>query len=202
MKSTFKILSLVAVLAFLVGCSDDNPQKEDIPELITKAVLTFTPASGSSAAVVKVTATDPDGQGSQSIKIDGPINLNKGVTYTLSIEMYNELAKTTDPEYNISNEVKEEGVEHQFYFSWTGNVFSSPTGDGNIDNRNDALNYKDKDENNLPIGLTTEWTAASSASSGEFRVVLKHQPELKSATSTFADGETDLNLEKITITVN
>ncbi len=31
--------------------------------------------------------------------------------------------------------------------------FSDPAGDGNVDNRNDKINYNDKDVNNLPIGL-------------------------------------------------
>lgn len=202
MKSISKILSLLLVtggIVFLAGCSDDDPVKEDIPELITKATLTFTPVTGSP---VIVTATDPDGQGTKNITVDGPINLTKAMKYTLTIQMINELAQPTDPEYNITDEVKEEGDEHQFYFSWTEGVFSNPAGNGNIDNRADALNYKDTDKNNLPIGLTTEWTPSAAALSGKnFRVVLKHQPELKSATSTFNDGETDLDIA-FTINVN
>jgi hypothetical protein len=114
--------------------------------------------------------------------------------------MINELVKTTDPGYNITDEVEEEGDEHQFYFSWTGNVFSNPTGNGNMDNRQDVVNYKD--ENNLPIGLITEWTAANSVISGRLHIALKHQPELKSATSTYNDGETDLDLNNISININ
>jgi len=193
-----RILALLIALSILLltSCKDDDPVKEDIPELITKAMLTFTPAAGTSASIVKVTATDPDGEGPQSIAITGEIKLTKGITYTLTVEMFNELANPTADEYNIGVEVLNEGYEHQFYFAWTGNVFSSPAGDGNIDNRNDAINYKDKDENNLPIGLITEWTAISTATSATntFHIVLKHQPELKSATSTFDDGETDLDL--------
>lgn len=193
-----RFLALLIALTILIfnSCKDDDPVKEDIPELITKATFTFTPATGANAPVVKVTAADPDGEGPQSIAINGEIKLSKGVTYTLTVEMINELANPTADEYNISAEVLNEGDEHQFYFSWTGNVFSSPAGDGNMDNRNDVVNYKDKDEANLPIGLTTEWTAASIATSATntFHIVLKHQPELKSATSTFGDGETDLDL--------
>ncbi len=198
MSRISRILALLIApsILFLASCSDDDPVKEDVPELITKATLTFTPAAGTSASVVKVTATDPDGSGSQSINVDGEINLLKGITYTLTVELINELAQPTDDEYKVSDEVLEEGDEHQFYFAWTGNVFSNPTGNGNIDNRNDAVNYKDKDKNNLPIGLTTEWTAAATASTGTntFHIVLKHQPDLKSATSSYSDGETDLDL--------
>ncbi|HEY5823992.1 MAG TPA: hypothetical protein VIT44_06500 [Cyclobacteriaceae bacterium] len=189
-------LLIASIILLLTSCKDDDPVKEDIPELITKATLTFTPAAGTNAAVVKVTATDPDGDGPQSININGEIKLNKGITYILTLELINELANPTADEYNISAEVLNEGDEHQFYFAWTGDVFSSPAGNGNMDNRNDAVNYKDKDENNLPIGLTTEWTSISTATivTNTFHIVLKHQPELKSASSTFDDGETDLDL--------
>jgi hypothetical protein len=41
--------------------------------------------------------------------------------------------------------------------------------------------------------LETSWTTGA-ASSGTFRVVLKHQPGLKSATSGSSTGETDLDI--------
>jgi len=198
MNRISRILALLIApcVILLSSCKDDDPVKEDIPELITKATLIFTPTAGTGASVVKVTAADPDGEGPQSIAINGEIKLTKGITYTLTVEMLNELAEPASDEYNISKEVLDEGDEHQFYFAWTGNVFSNPAGDGNIDNRNDSVNYKDKDVNDLPVGLTTEWTAASTSitNTNTFHIVLKHQPELKSATSTFDDGETDLDL--------
>jgi len=200
MKS-FKFLSLTLVvgsLNFLTGCGNEDPVKEDIPELITKATVTFTPSTG--APIIIITATDPDGKGPQSIATNGPINLTRNISYTLSIQLINELAKSTDPEYDITAQVQEEGYEHQFYFSWTDGVFSDPAGNGNIDNRADKINYKDKDKNNLPIGISTDWKAGTTTSTGTpFRIVLKHQPDLKSATSTFNDGETDLD---VTFTIN
>ena len=72
--SGFLTLALVALsLMVLQGCKDDDPKKEDGPELITKATLTFTPNGGGAAVVV--TATDAEGEGVQDIKVDGPINL-------------------------------------------------------------------------------------------------------------------------------
>jgi hypothetical protein len=196
MSRNSKILMLLISMGLLLSCSSDDPVKEDIPEVITKASLSFTPSGGSSAAVVTVTATDPDADGSQSINVDGPINLVKGTKYTLTLNLINELAHPASDGYSISDEVMNEGQEHQFYFAWTGAVFSSPVGDGNIDSPNDVINYIDKDVNNLPVGLTTEWTTVTTAVSGSntFHIVLKHQPDLKSATSTSNDGETDLDL--------
>jgi len=198
----FKTVGLactIALVLFLSGCKDDDPKKEDTPELITKATLTFTPVGGGTTVVV--TATDPDGEGVQDIAVDGPINLNAGKTYTLVIGLVNGLAAPTDPAYNVSTEVEEEGDEHMFFFSWTNDAFSNPTGNGNIDNRNNAVNYtggaNSIDVNGRPLGLTTTWTTATQAGgtiSSSFRVLLKHQPGLKSDTSDSNTGETDLDI--------
>ena len=183
----------ITALSFLSACNHNDPKKEDTPELITKATLTFTPSVGTP---VVVTATDPDGEGVQDITVDGPINLSANKSYTLTITLLNELAQSTAPEYNITAEVEEEGVEHMFFFAWTNNVFNDPAGNGNADNRGDDVNYEDQDANALPLGLKTFWTTAG-VSSGSFRVMLKHQPDLKSATSTSSTGETDLDISFI-----
>jgi hypothetical protein len=180
----------VLSIYLLSGCEAEDPQKEDTPELITRAVLTFTPDTGEA---IVVTATDPDAEGLKSITMDKAIALDTGRTYRLSVALINELADATDPEYNITTEVEEQSDEHMFFFEWTGSVFSDPSGNGNIDNRADALNYEDQDANGLPIGLQTSWTAGA-PSSGLFRVVLKHQPGLKTVTSDSSLGETDLDV--------
>ncbi len=178
-------------LLLLSSCKKEDPKPENIPEAITKATLTFTPTGG---APVVVSATDPDGEGPLPRTLSGPINLVKNVSYTLSITLINELAKPTDPEYNITGEVEEEGDEHIFFFAWTNNTFWNPTGNGNVDNRNDAVNYDDIDVKGLPLGLETDWTTIPTTGAGTFRVILKHQPDLKSATSTSNDGESDLDV--------
>jgi len=188
----FQILALMVGLLIL-GCESDDPQKEDTPELITKATLTFTPAGG--GTVVTASASDPDGEGVKDIEVDGAINLTAGVSYTLSLSLINELAEVTSPEYDITEEVEEEGDEHMFFFAWTGDVFSDPAGNGNVVNRTGVVNYQDEDGDGLPIGIVTSWTAGATASSGTFRVVLKHQPDLKTETSSADTGETDLDIE-------
>jgi hypothetical protein len=194
-------LLIIASMVAISSCKPDDPQREDTPELITKATLTFTPTVGGASVVV--TATDPDGEGLQSIAVNGPINLAVNKTYVLTLSLINELAQPADPAYNISAEVEKEGDEHMFFFSWTSNVFSNPTGNGNIDNRSDAVNYtgsaNSKDVNNRPLGLTTTWTTTANTGTGAYRVLLKHQPDLKSDTSDSNTGETDLD---ITFTIN
>ena len=197
------ITFLMTSLLVFNGCKKDDPAKEDVPELITKATLTFTPNGGGSA--VLVTATDPDGEGVQDINVDGAINLSPNKTYLLTLEFINGLAATTAPEYYVTDEVEEEGDEHMFFFAWTNHTFSNPTGNGNIDARTDAVNYSggtnSNDANGKPLGLTTTWTTATATLSGTFRVLLKHQPGLKTVTSDSNTGETDLDLT-FTLNVN
>lgn len=183
--------------AFLAGCKgDSDPEPENIPELITKVTLVFSTPGGTP---VTVTATDPDGEGVQDIRVDGGIVLKKGLDYTLSIQLINGLYNPGEEGYDITAEVEEEGNEHQFFFRWSEGVFSSPSGTGNI--KDDAsttvgsVNYTDEDSNGRGIGLATAWTTAANSSFGKsFRVVLKHQPDIKSSTSTSLDGETDLDI--------
>lgn len=191
-RFTVILTSILAIssLGIISGCDSDDPAKEDVPELITKATLTFTPTTGTP---VIATATDPDGDGVKDLEVDGPINLAPNKDYTLTIQLINGLAAVSDPAYNITEEVEEEADEHMFFFSWTNNTFTDPAGNGNVDNRADAVNYLDEDANGLPLGLETGWTTAGT-SSGNFQVILKHQPELKSATSDANAGETDLDV--------
>jgi hypothetical protein len=198
----FSVCAVLVGTIFLSGCSKDDPKKEDVPELITKATITFTP-SGTGTPIV-VTATDPDGEGVQNIATDGPINLAKNTTYIMTIKLINGLAQVGQDGYDVSGEVETEGIEHQFFFSWTNDAFSNPAGNGNVDNRTDLVNYtggsNSKDVNNRPLGLTTTWTtSAATSSGGTFRVLLKHQPDLKSDTSDSNTGETDLD---VSFTIN
>lgn len=165
---------------------EEDPNEDE--EFIDEIVLTFTPTGGGDAVVV--TWSDPDGEGVQDGSADGPINLASGVEYDLTIA----LANTIEGE-DITEEIEEEDDEHQFFFAFTSGIFSNPTGDGNVDNGGDPLNYNDSDDNGLPVGLSTRWTAGSSTSStGDFRIVLKHQPDQKSATSDATTGGTDVDL--------
>ena len=185
---------LLLSMSVMVSCSDDDtaPNDDDDDEeeeVISEVVLTFTPESGGDA----ITATwfDADGEGSGAPTID-EIDLIEGEEYTLTITLANTLGAEDE---DITAEIEAEDAEHQFFFSFTNNIFADPEGNGNVDNASDAVNYDDMDENGLPVGLTTSWTAgAHTESAGEFNVVLKHQPDLKTATSDATIGGTDLDI--------
>jgi hypothetical protein len=194
----FLSLTAFVSLFFFAGCDNNDPAKEDVPELITEVTLKFTTegvtGGGSSSSS---TAIDPDGDGPQGLIVDSPINLNKSQNYRLDITLINGLADPASDEYDLTGEVAAEGTEHMFFFGWTTNLFASPTGNGNIDNRADAVDYRgpnSKDGNGLPLGLATLWTTPSSPTGGTFRVVLKHLPGLKTETSGVDIGETDLDV--------
>lgn len=181
----------------LAGCTAQDPTKEDTPELVTKTKLTFTPTSG--GAPIVVSATDPDGEGVQNIAADGPINLSQSTTYVMTISLINGLVEPGQTGYDITHEVEDEGDEHQFYFSWSGDAFSDPAGNGNVDVGTDPVNYTGasnaKDMNGFNLGITTTWvTGPAPVNGASFRIILKHQPGAKTATSGVAVGETDLDL--------
>ena len=192
MKSNYRLsyFLLLLFVGLMVGCGDDmKPEVNEEEEEISEVVLTFTPDSGEDAVVA--TWLDPDGEGSAAPMIE-EIELEEGVTYTLTMTFANTLGTTAE---DITSEIQAEAEEHMFFFAFTDGSFTDPAGDGNVDNRSDAVNYNDTDTNGLPVGLSTTWTAGEhTETEGEFRVVLKHQPDVKSATSSFTTGGTDVDI--------
>lgn len=190
-------LILFLTVGLMVGCGDDDPMEMEMEmemeneeeEEITRVALTFTPDNDEEP----ITAVwfDADGEGSGAPSID-EINLEEDVTYTLTLELTNTLGTTDE---DITEEILEEANEHMFFFSFTDGLFSDPAGDGNVDNRADLINYNDQDANGQPLGLSTTWTAGEhSETPGEFNVVLKHQPDVKTGTSGSTDGSTDVDI--------
>ena len=194
----FKNLQLLAILfsvITIIGCSNDDdvaPEEENEVEVFTDVTLVFTNTADVND-VVRASAQDPDGTGIQELQILDAITLASDTEYTLTYEILNAL-DPADIE-DIGDEILEEDNEHQFFFSFTENVFANPTGNGNIDAAADPINYNDADENGNPVGLSSTWTTSSTASSGaSFTVRLQHQPDVKTASSGSNDGDTDFAL--------
>ena len=189
----YSIYALLAVGIIFTGCKkdEDTPAPENEVEVITDVTLVFTNTADAND-VVTARAKDPDGEGVQELAILDEINLGLGKTYTLTYEIFNNLET---PGENIGDEIKEEDAEHQLFFSFTNNAFTDPTGNGNIDNASDPINYNDKDDNGNNVGLETTWTVGTTAlTGGTFTVKLQHQPGVKTATSGANYGDTDFNL--------
>ncbi|MEQ8553733.1 MAG: hypothetical protein RIC53_13840 [Cyclobacteriaceae bacterium] len=178
-------LVILTLIAF-VSCNDEElPPIENEEEVITDVDLIFSPVDG--GAPLTFGANDPDGEGPEDMVTD-PIVLGAENSYQLFIKVRNDIDNV-----DLTEEIKEEGAEHMFFFGFTDELFDQPEGNGNIDSRTDQVNYIDEDENGLPIGLITGWQT-SSGGSGTLRIVLKHQPDVKTATSGIDVGSTDIDL--------
>ncbi|MEM9985271.1 MAG: GTP cyclohydrolase [Bacteroidota bacterium] len=188
-KYILGILLITAVV--LSGCDTEEPDIVNVPETITDVKLLFTNDSDASD-VVEARAEDPDGDGVEELQILDEIVLGVDKTYTLTYEILNDLAS---PPEDIGAEILEEDNEHQVFFSFTEGAFADPTGNGNIDNAADPINYNDSDENNRPVGLSTTWTTGSSEVTGTFTAKLQHQPDQKTDNSTATTGDTDFDLQ-------
>ena len=190
MKNIFRLnylLYAVLTLFIFTACEEDEaaPEEENEVEVFTDVKLVFTPAGG--GAAVEAAAQDPDGAGVQELQVLGAINLAANTSYTLTMVIENCLESPCEL---MNEEIEEEDDEHQFFFAFTNDAFTSPAGNGNIDSASDPINYNDSDGNGNPLGLNTSWTTGS-ASTGTFTVQLQHQPDVKTATSGSTDGDTD-----------
>ena len=193
MKNIFKLnylLYTVLTLFIFTACEEDEaaPEEENEMEVFTDVKLVFTPTGG--GAAVEAAAQDPDGAGVQELQVLGAINLAANTSYTLTMVIENCLESPCEL---MNEEIEEEDDEHQFFFAFTNDAFTSPVGNGNLDNASDPINYNDSDGNGNSLGLNTSWTTGS-ASSGTFTVQLQHQPDVKTATSGSTDGDTDFAL--------
>ena len=195
MKNIFKLnylLYAVLTLFIFTACEEDEaaPDEENEVEVFTDVKLVFTPAGG--GAAVEATAQDPDGAGVQELVVKDEIKLQSGTSYTLTMVVENCLESPCEL---MNEEIEEEDLEHQIFFAWTDGAFTSPVGNGNIDNASDPVNYNDTDSNGNPLGLNTSWTAGDATTAASFTVRLQHQPDVKSATSGANDGDTDFELQ-------
>ena len=193
MKNIFRLnylLYTVLTLFIFTACEEDEaaPEEENEMEVFTDVKLVFTPTVG--GAAVEAAAQDPDGAGVQELQVLGAINLAANTSYTLTMVIENCLESPCEL---MNEEIEEEDDEHQFFFAFTNDAFTSPAGNGNIDSASDPINYNDSDGNGNSLGLNTSWTTGS-ASSGTFTVQLQHQPDVKTATSGSTDGDTDFAL--------
>ncbi len=182
------VLIVTVISVSLTNCKTEEPEKENVEESITKITLHFTPTGGGST--ISVSAIDPDGDGPQDMLPEGDVNLEYNLEYDLVLEFTNHLE---NPPVDITAEIQEEGEEHMVFYGWTTGLFFNPS-NGDINANRDNVRYQDMDGNALPIGIETKWTTSNQTIDGDFRVVLKHQPDLKSETSTVSTGATDADI--------
>ena len=153
----------------LTACSsdDDIPQLINEEEVITTVIVNFT----NGTETVTLTSFDEDGDGpvQPAINVDG--NFSAGETYAGTVRFLNQ---SVVPEEEITEEVLEEGDEHQVFYQ-----------------QNDlgTFTYTDEDGNGNPIGLSFQFTANSNPATGNLAVILVHEPD------KFAEGVSEGNPE-------
>jgi len=172
--------ALFAGFSLLSGCKDvSSPEDTNEIEVFTTVTLMLTQQGGTSDET-QATIRFKDGFGhGDALEKNDTLKIMAGATYSAELVLLNESAS---PAEVMSEEVKEEGVDHQVFYSYDGDNGSALT-----------VDYADMDANHHPIGLLTTFKAGSDGN-GILKVTLKHQPGLKSATSTIATGETDVEV--------
>lgn len=177
MKQSLALL-LSVLLVTMLSC-EKEPVVPNEEELITSLIFTLTPDGGGDAVVLSFEDLDGDGGDNPDISVE---NLAANTTYTGSLLLESTVDGVTE---NISEEVAEEDLEHQFFFATTVAGLT--------------VSYSDTDPEGNPIGLDTE-VVTGEAGSGTVTVTLRHEPN-KSASGvadgdiTNAGGETDIEVE-------
>ncbi|MDX2018898.1 MAG: hypothetical protein SF187_01560 [Deltaproteobacteria bacterium] len=166
------------VVAIVPGCGGDEVGNINEPEVITTITLTATPTGGGASIVAGV--DDPDGDGGNP-PIVTPLVLSPG-TYDMTINLQ---SKLSTPPADITQEVRDEGITHQLFF--TGPAVNGPASAQPAAPLGQA--YADADSNGLPVGLANKITA--SAGAGLLTITLRHMPAVNGvAVKTAALAET------------
>lgn len=180
--NTIKLLAFLFIAAFaFTSCDEDDHDHDDDDdhdheeEVITTVTYTLTNNADNSEVTMKWFDVDGDGGEEPVLTVSGALAAN--ATYTGAIELLNE---TESPAEDITEEIKEEDDEHEFFYS------SSVAGI--------SIEKTDEDEDGNPVGLATTLTTAD-AGTGSFTIVLKHEPT-KPNDGTVADagGSTDVEV--------
>ncbi|WP_276168783.1 type 1 periplasmic binding fold superfamily protein [Zobellia alginiliquefaciens] len=177
MKKIKLLTALLVAGTLFVSCSDDDDNTPEIvneEELITTVTVTLAPEGNGDDITLQLQDLDGDGSDKPVYTVSGSLAAN--MVYDGSIVLWNE---TESPAENITEEVEEEGDEHQFFYS-VGTGLDLTT------------EYADLDEDGNPIGIEFTVTTGE-ASTGTLTFTLRHEPS-KPNDGSLADagGETDV----------
>ncbi len=166
--------SLLILIILIQACKPKEVVLPNETELITTVKLSFTDSSNV-GNILTFVFRDIDGAGGNAPTQFDTIKLNSNKTYTMKLVLLDESKTPTD---STSNEVLEEGIDHQFFFNISSGL-------------NITTSYQDLDANSKPIGIQSKWETGAIAN-GTATVVLKHQPGIKDGNQ--ATGETDVEV--------
>ena len=174
-KAKFLIVSIFAIALF-ASCSDDDVPVAVLPqEVITTLRLTLETIGGGTDIVLEYLDLDADGPNPPVVIVSG--NLAAGTSYNGTILLLNE---TVNPPENVTEEVDEENLEHQFFYTIGGDL-------------NVTTEYENFDTDGNPLG-TELMLSTGEASSGTLTLTLRHEPNKPNSGLADADGETDIEV--------
>jgi hypothetical protein len=180
------LLSLVcfSLIPLLTGCNDDDPDPANENELITTLTLSLQKIQQDGVAIetepVLFSWRDADGPGPGVPVVDDVI-LDANATYEMVITVLDE-SKT--PAEDISDEIRDEDEDHQFFFLTSGIEAT--------------IQYDDADGNGNPVGLKN-LLETGAAGVGSLDIILRHEPNKEAAgvsdgNPANAGGETDIEV--------
>lgn len=163
-NSKILAFAILTVLSFS-ACNNDDPIAVNEEELITTVITTLTAGN----TIITLKSVDLDGDGPNAPVITPVVaELKANTTYNGVTTFLNE---SVVPVEDITEEIREEGEEHQLFYQ-------APTGIG-------TFAYGDQDKNGNPIGLLFTLTTSAAGATGTLTVTLKHNPN-KNATGVAA----------------
>lgn len=183
MKSfNYLSISLLCISIALSSCEKD-PQIPNEEELITTVIYTLTPVTGGDPVIFSFRDLDGDGGQSPVVVLGRP---KANTVYNAEVGLYNESVSPVD---TITNEVSEEALEHQFFYTFS--------------DLNASYIYTDMDTENHPIGITTKVTTGA-PSEGLVTIILRHLPDkfasgVSDGDISNAGGETDIEVSFLVI---
>ena len=176
-----KLFWILALGMLITSCGDDDPVIPNEEELITTVSLSFfDPVTMDPIDNAGAIFRDLDGDGGDAPVIDD-LTLDANIRYLMVLEFTNEIE---EPAEDITEEVIDEGDEHQVFFSVSA---------ADLD-----VDYADADVLGQPLGVES-FLSTGQASSGQLTIVLRHMPDkgadgVSDGDITNAGGETDIEV--------
>ena len=175
----FKYALLASTLIF-ASCSKDEPlpapvNQEEVITTLTVMLENSFDSGGSDTVVMQYQDLDGDGPDAATVTVSGPLSNN--TAYDASIVLLNE---TEDPAENINEEIQEEDLDHQFFYT-VGSGLDVTT------------EYNSFDSAGNPLGLDF-YLVTAGASSGGLTFTLRHEPNKPNTGLENAGGDTDIEV--------
>jgi len=173
-----KMLAIFVLLTTaFASCKKDAHEHND-EEVITTLRLTFAPVGGGTNLVYQYDDADGPG-GNQPTKEEIVLQPNKSYNVTLQL-----LNKTVNPAADKTDEIKQEGTSHRFYYE--------PAAGTNI-----TVSGLDNDANGVALGLSSNWVSGAAAT-GKMKITLRHyggNPPGKAANDPVNSTKSSTDLE-------